>query len=327
MTRICPNCGYKVQNDLLMVCPECRQLLGDDPGELSPEAEKRIFRGLKRNLLRNMCFFAGAFFLIIAISLWSIKEGMEKVVIKNIEQRFEEPRIQTLLQEVARKKAQDMMERQIDPELQRFREALSDRLSELEEYRYVMKEKMQKDYQVFSNDGLRFQKRSTLYELADTAIEYMSRSAYEKLLEFVNNPADPSLQLAAKAEITRINSVLRSSTRTAGVRLSMETTGETADNASEITTPELIETLFNDAAWKSRARSAQLLADRKELGVPEALMESMREEENLEVLKDSIRAFEDLTGFRAPEILGYEYCNDWWELNSSAFREELETSG
>jgi hypothetical protein len=107
----------------------------------------------------------------------------------------------------------------------------------------------------------------------------------------------------------------------------VESTSETEAKESDITTPELIEMLINDAAWKSRARSAQLLAERKELGVPEALIASMKDEENLEVLKDSIRAFEALTGYRAPEILGYEYCSEWWEVNSSAFKQELETSG
>jgi hypothetical protein len=310
-----------------MVCPECKQSLGDDPGELSPEAEKRIVRGLKKIIFRDICFFAGALFIIILISLWSIKEGMEKIAVEKIEQRFEEPRMEALLQRVARTKAQDMMERQIDPELKRFHEELSDRLSELEDHGSLMKEKMQRDYQVFSNEVLRFQKRSTIYELGDTAIEYMSRSAYEKLLAFVNDPADPSLQLAAKSEITRINSALLSSTRTVDATLSMESASETASEASDISTPELIELLINDAVWKSRARSAQLLAERKELGVPEALIESMRDEDNLEVLKDSVRAFEAVTGYRPPEILGYEYCSEWWEANSSAFIQEVETSG
>lgn len=327
MTRICPNCGFKVQNDLLMVCPECRQVLGDDPGRLSPEVEKRMMKGLKKSIFRDLCLFAGILLIIIVMSLWIIKEGMEKTAIHKIEQQFEEPKIQALLQEVARAKAQKMMERQIEPELKRFREALSDRFSELEELQSVMKEKMQQDYQIFSDEVLRFQRRSTIYELADTAIEYMSRPAYEKLLEFVNDSTDPSLQLAAKSEITRINSALLSSTRTAGATLSMESAGDTENEASDIATPELIEALINDESWKSRARSAQLLAERKEPGVPEALIASMRDEENLEVLKDAIRAFEAVTGYRAPEILGYEYCSEWWEANASAFLQEVESSG
>jgi hypothetical protein len=326
MTRICPNCGFKVQNDLLMICPECRQSLSDEIAKLSPEEENRVIRRLRRTVFRSMFLFAGVLTIITLISLWSIKEGLEEAALERIDQQFEEPRIQSLLEGVVQTKTQDLMEHQIEPELKRFRQDLADRASDFGKYQSAVREKLQRDYETLSNDILRFKKRSTIYELGDTAIEYMSRPAYEDLLEIVNEPSDPSLQLAAKSEITRINTSFMNASRTVGFTLSLQSATETEGQESDITTPELLEALFNDADWKVRARSAQLLADKKELGVPEALIESMKDEDNLEVLKDAVRAFEAVTGYRAPEILGYEYCSDWWEVNSSALKEKLEAS-
>jgi len=82
MTRICPNCGYKVENDLLLACPECNKLLGDDPGRLSREEEQRVIKGLKRNILRDMLFLAGALAIITILILWGIKAGLERITLK-----------------------------------------------------------------------------------------------------------------------------------------------------------------------------------------------------------------------------------------------------
>ena len=85
MTRICPNCGFKVQNDLLMVCPECRQSLSDEIARLSPEEENRVIRRLKRTHFRSMLLFAGVLTIITLISLWNIKEGLEESALERIE--------------------------------------------------------------------------------------------------------------------------------------------------------------------------------------------------------------------------------------------------
>jgi hypothetical protein len=153
----------------------------------------------------------------------------------------------------------------------------------------------------------------------------MSRSAYEELLEILNDPRDASLQLAAKSEVTRVNHAFMNSARIAGVTLSVQGTGDTNIEEPDFTTRDLIDFLIDDPDWRFRARAAQLLAEKKEIGVPEALLDVMKNDENLEVFKHAVRAFEAVTGCKGPDIFEYEYCSEWWETNSETVNEKLET--
>ena len=299
-------------------------MLGDELGRLSQEEEKRVIKGLKRNILRDMLFFGGALVIITALSLWGIKEGLEKITLERIAKEFEEPRIQTLLDDVVKTETMDLMQRQIDPELRRFRKKINGKIVEFEEFQNVMREKLQRDYQLFSNEIMISQKRNNIVQLADVAIGYMSRSSYEELLDFVNNPDDISLQIAAKSEITRVNNAFANSGRTEGVTLTMEGPGGLSREEPDLTTSELIDILIDDPDWRSRTRSAQLLAEKKEIGVPVALLESMKDDENLEVFKNAVKAFKAITDCKAPDIFEYEYCSEWWETNSEAVNEKFE---
>ena len=326
MTRICAHCGYKVENDLLLACPECNKLLGDDLGRISQEEKLRIIKGLKRNVLRDVLFLAGALAIITILSLWGIKEGLERKSIKRIDEQFETPEIQELLEDVARTKTKELMQRQIDPELKRLRKELSEKVAQFEKYQSEMKERLQRSYQAITNEGLKFQRRGSIFELGDAAISQMSRSAYEELLELLNDPRDASLQLAAKSEIIRVNHALMNSARIEGVTLSGQGSGDTTIEESDFTTQDLIDVLIDDPDWRFRARSAQLLADKKELGVPEALLDAMENDENMEVFKHAVRAFKTVTGCIAPDTFEYEYCSEWWAANSETVNEKLETS-
>jgi len=325
MTRICAHCGYKVENDLLLACPECNKLLGDDLGRISQEEKLRIIKGLKRNVLRDVLFLAGALAIITILSLWGIKEGLERKSIKRIDEQFETPEIQELLEDVARTKTKELMQRQIDPELKRLRKELSEKVAQFEKYQSEMKERLQRSYQAITNEGLKFQRRGSIFELGDAAISQMSRSAYEELLELLNDPRDASLQLAARSEIIRVNHALMNSARIAGVTLSGQGSGDTTIEESDFTTQDLIDFLIDDPDWRFRARSAQLLADKKELGVPEALLDAMENDENMEVFKHAVRAFKTVTGCIAPDTFEYEYCSEWWAANSETVNEKLET--
>jgi len=325
MTRICAHCGYKVENDLLLACPECNKLLGDDLGRISQEEKLRIIKGLKRNVLRDVLFLAGALAIITILSLWGIKEGLERRSIKRIDEQFETPEIQELLEDVARTKTKELMQRQIDPELKRLRKELSEKVAQFEKYQSEMKERLQRSYQAITNEGLKFQRRGSIFELGDAAISQMSRSAYEELLELLNDPRDASLQLAARSEIIRVNHALMNSARIAGVTLSGQGSGDTTIEESDFTTQDLIDFLIDDPDWRFRARSAQLLANKKELGVPEALLDAMGNDENMEVFKHAVRAFKTVTGCIAPDTFEYEYCSEWWAANSETVNEKLET--
>jgi len=322
--RICPNCGYKVQNALLRICPECKAPLGTESSTLTPEEEKRVIQKISRRFFRHMIFWGSAMVVVVALSLCGLRKGLEVSLKRSIEAQLEKPRIQALINEAASRKAENMIREQISPTVKRLRERISSKVIEFEEFQSAMKREVEQEHQAVLDEVVKVQSRSMLLELGDKAIWDLSRPAYEQLLGIANEAGDEVLRLAAKSEIIRVKNAFTGSARTRGVFLSrVEEEGkETLE--SDFDTTELIDLLLNHPNWKFRARSAQMLAERKEPDVPQALLESMREDQNLEVFKEALKSFEAITGYQAPDVFGYTSCNDWWKENSETFIESLE---
>lgn|GEM_PF-2155103 len=322
--RICQDCGYKVQNALLRICPECKAPLSTESSKLTPEEEKRVIQKISRRMFRHMILWGGAIVVVAALSLCGLRKGLEVSLQRSIEAQFEKPRIQALLNEAASRKAENMIQEQVNPTLKRLRERISSKVIEFEEFQSAMKQEVEQEHQTVLDEVVKVQSRSILFELGDKAIWDLSRPAYEKLVEIANEAGDEVLQLAAKSELIRVKNAFTGSARTRGVFLSrVEEEGkETVE--SDFDTAELIHLLLNHPNWRFRARSAQLLGERKEPDVPQALLESMREDQNLEVFKDALKSFEAITGYQAPDVFGYTSCNEWWKENSDEFIESLE---
>ena len=58
--------------------------------------------------------------------------------------------------------------------------------------------------------------------------------------------------------------------------------------------------------------AAQALRKRKEKGVPEALMKCIKNDRNLEVVKDAMKSFEGVTGYDSPDVFSSDYIEKWW---------------
>mgnify|MGYP001595983192 CR=1 FL=1 len=55
-----------------------------------------------------------------------------------------------------------------------------------------------------------------------------------------------------------------------------------------------------------------------EEGVPEALLEVVEKDQNLNVVKTALDAFESITGFESPDVFGYEFAKKWWDEHKEA---------
>jgi hypothetical protein len=87
----------------------------------------------------------------------------------------------------------------------------------------------------------------------------------------------------------------------------------------------LIEDLRNNQEWQIRQRSAKLLADRKEVGVPEALLESMEKDQNLWVRREAFKSFQAVTGFKERDVFQFFKGTPqiWYEKNKEEVSEKL----
>ncbi len=94
----------------------------------------------------------------------------------------------------------------------------------------------------------------------------------------------------------------------------------------EITTKNLIIELLTNRDWKKRAFVVIELGKRKEKEVPEALMHCIEKDRNLEVVRNAIIAFENITGYERADVFKYEPIKSWWIEHANEVNIKLKDS-
>lgn len=151
--------------------------------------------------------------------------------------------------------------------------------------------------------------------------------AYEALKSYPSD--DQELAERAKAAVLAIKGFYIGKTKIKGLKLH-----RTKENGSQIQeddfeTSWLIQVLEQNPHWKIRARAAQLLAKRKEPGVPEALLRSMENDINLWVRKEALDSFEKVTEFKASDVFQFETDSPrrWYKMNKDKIQNRLKETG
>jgi hypothetical protein len=102
------------------------------PQSLSEGQEKAVRFILRKQVavwtLTGLALLGG----ITGLSLWQIKERVERKMETLVAKQFEEPRIRTTVQEVARSQATVLMLKEIEPEVATFKEGIAQRLRDLD---------------------------------------------------------------------------------------------------------------------------------------------------------------------------------------------------
>ena len=94
----------------------------------------------------------------------------------------------------------------------------------------------------------------------------------------------------------------------------------TIDN---LPTERLIAALSIQENWKIRAKCAEHLKSRKEKGVHEALLNSIKNDAHLEVRKKAMDSFQRVTGFKSSDVFDYAPALKWWDKNKENIYENL----
>ncbi|MDD5014229.1 MAG: HEAT repeat domain-containing protein, partial [Atribacterota bacterium] len=137
-----------------------------------------------------------------------------------------------------------------------------------------------------------------------------------QLMELVNSEKNDFKDMAL-AELFRVKKFYTSISRFLDANVSYKDTEGNIIKDEQVPTNILIECLLRDNEWKMRARAAACLRTKKEKGVINALAESIKNDKNLDVLRESINSFEILTGYINPDVLDGRPAIQWWEKNKS----------
>ena len=164
-------------------------------------------------------------------------------------------------------------------------------------------------------------KRNDLTELADKAISAGDRKAFNNLAEICaaaknNNRED----YEARTEFYRVKSFYSNNNRIPEFNLELKDESGKSMVNEHIPTEYLIKCLIEDPDWRNRGRAAQLLALRKSKAVPSALIESIENDKNLDVLKNSMESFSKVSGYINHDVLDHAKPVEWWNGHKNKFK-------
>jgi hypothetical protein len=153
-----------------------------------------------------------------------------------------------------------------------------------------------------------------IQRLQDQALEG-DFSSYELLIEY--NSEDLDLNERARSAILSIKGFYIGKTKIKGFEMSRKDEEGNQVKGENFETSWLIDDLIQNTDWRVRAKTAELLKSHKEVGVPEALLDSMENDPNLWVRKEALVSFESVTGFKASDVFQFEtgFPRKWYVKN------------
>ena len=151
-------------------------------------------------------------------------------------------------------------------------------------------------------------------------------NAYESLKNYQSD--DLELIERAKSTIINIKGFYIGKTKIKGIILHRTNENGTRIEENEFETSWLIEDLVQSQNWKIRAKAAKVLANRKEVNVPEALLNAMESDPNLWVRKEALDSFERVTEYEASDVFQFETGapRSWYQLNKDKIKKKLDNS-
>lgn len=153
-----------------------------------------------------------------------------------------------------------------------------------------------------------------IQKLQDQALEG-DFSSYELLK--VYNSEDLDLNERARSAIIAIKGFYIGKTKIKGFEISYKDEEGKPVKEENFETSLLIDDLIQNEDWRVRTKIAELLKSHKEIGVPEALLDSMENDPNLWVRKEALNSFESVTGFKASDVFQFEtgFPRKWYVKN------------
>lgn len=147
--------------------------------------------------------------------------------------------------------------------------------------------------------------------------------AYNSLRNYQSEDSD--LLDRARAAVLEVKLSYIGTTRIKGIEIHRTKEDGTLIEGDDFETIWLLEDLVNSQNWKIRTKAAILLAKRKEISVPEALLESMENDPNLWVRKEALDSFEIVTGFIARDVFQFEtgQPREWYLKNKDEVTKKL----
>ena len=291
------------------------------PQKLSKGQKREVSKILIKQVIAGLAILA----IFTGLSIWGIYVRIEQKTEKLIAEQFKEPRIQQLLKEVAENQAKKIIEETLTPSIKKANESIKLKNQSLDAFVTKFETKYNDTLKKISQELKYLQKRNDILKLTDKAIGYGDAGSYEKLLRTSDTTTDEDLMAIVRTEIFRIKSFYATASRIGEIDLTFPFGDKVLKN-EKIPTDVLLNTLKLSKNWKIRGMVADLLGNRKEKTVPEALLKALNTDQNLDVRRKAENSFVRITGyeFKDNNILCVKAEEKWWESNKEEKNDKLE---
>ena len=322
MDQKCKSCG-KIVDATLVVCPSCGNPPTQEPKlELNPEQSKQVAKQVEKDIRTTVLFWLGFISLLTGFGVWQAYragvEEMKGLLVQRISKEFEQPQIKETVSDVAQNQAATLLKNEINPEVTKFKSETGEKIKEFGDFLTEHKARYEADYALLQRELAILKQRNEIGKLRDNGILWADRASFDHLENIATTNADRDIRVAAAAEKALIKSRWRSGSSVKPGRHTINGKHET-----DLKTNELIEVLLTDKNSNNRLLAAWELANRRQKGVPDALLVCIENDQNLEVVRNAMEAFEATTGFLAPDIFKYAPAKNWWDEHKEEVNAKL----
>lgn len=278
-------------------------------------------------------------------SLMTETRSMQVEIHKRLAKEFEAPHLKELIGSEARRytatEAKDYIASQVEAGLKPFRMQVEHAEADLQRFRTGQtnyEKQYNSDYaklsktiaeseklaQTLSAQVQILKRRNEVSALRVDAISSGNRASLDALNRIIADPKEEQdIKQMALSEALGVKSFWVSADRTKAWMIDWRGRDGKSKSESQLTTCELLDNLRNSPTWQVRAKAADLLAGHRKLGVPDALLRTIRNDPQLHVARDAVNAFVQITGYQTVDVLGLPFIEDWWKENAEAANKKL----
>jgi hypothetical protein len=324
MSRYCPNpeCNAVEGDDKALACRKCGTLFSSKPDEAYRRIRNRLI-GDASKLLTMLGILIGGSVLGVLVWIWGdARRHASRYMDQKIAEQFKDERILSTVERVVASNATDILVKEVRPEVVKFKEEIGVQVNGFSNYLSELRQDYTVQYVALSNEVFTLEKRNHVTSLADRSIQNADRKAYDELVKLAGSSDSPDIAVAANAERARVIAFWTSMSRADKRSVSAKYPDGSIKTNQELHTSLLAAGVKQSPDWAVRAVAAKLLGDRKEKGVPEALLYCIDNDGNMEAARNAARSFNEVTGDDISPLY-FETYDGWWASHTNELSAKL----
>ncbi len=200
MKRICPVCGARESDELLVACPNCGASYDDESLIISrPELDALEIRVLKKLTRKVSRFVFGGFSVMTVVAVatllfqfrslwWAGVQRLQKTLNDRIAEEFQTKRIRDTVSDVADKEAKVLLRESLQPQIDNAVAETKSAVQSFSKFLDTLRKQNQSSFDALNSELVTIKDRDRLMQLSDDAVNAGDRPALEELERIATSP-------------------------------------------------------------------------------------------------------------------------------------------